>query len=198
MNINELNRIHTVNIEEKIADVVAGSGTYREILDKVMCDEILPIVSSSGMIVGISYDSKVNNLIDDNIAQVAFEKRYRGKDVMRYVMSALKLKATNAQIAEVQEDASGVRVILENGEVITVEERCHPECVERQPAVELPSSVEIPLEAFGTEEDVTPRAIKAYLRNQYDHYLSGDYVDPDIVMEDGVIKVTNIHWGRKR
>lgn len=198
MNINELNRIHTVNIEEKIANVEAGSGTYREILDKVMSDEILPIVSNSGMIVGISYDSKVNNLIEDNIAQVAFEKRYRGKDVMRYVMSALKLKATNAQIAEVQEDASGVRVILEHGEVIVIEERYQPELVERQPAMELPSSLDIPLESFGTEEDVTPRAVKAYLRDKYDHYLSGEYVDPDIVMEDGVIKVTNIHWGRKR
>lgn len=198
MNINELNRIRTVNIEEKIADVVAGSGTYREILDKVMCDEILPIVSSSGTIVGISYDSKVDNLIDDNIAKIAFEKRYRGKDVMRYVMSALKLKATNAQIADVQEDASGIRVILENGEVVVIEERYEPERVERQPAVELPSSVDIPLEAFGTEEDVTPRAVKAYLRNKYDHYLSGEWVDPDIGMDDGVIKVTNIHWGRKR
>ena len=198
MNINELNRIRTINIEEKIANVEAGSGTYREILDKVMANEIIPIVSNSGMIVGISYDSKVDNLIDDNIAQIAFEKRYRGKDVMGYVLSALKLKANGSEIADVQEDASGIRVILTSGEVIVVAEYRTP--VARPEPVALPESLDIPLEQFGTEEDVNIKAVKSYLRNKYDHYLSGDYADPDIELdaENGVIKITNIHWGRKR
>ena len=198
MNINELNRIRTINIEEKIANVEAGSGTYREILDKVMANEIIPIVSNSGMIVGISYDSKVDNLIDDNIAQIAFEKRYRGKDVMRYVLSALKLKANGSEIADVQEDASGIRVILTSGEVIVVAEYRTP--VARPEPVTLPESLDIPLEQFETEEEVTIKDVKSYLRNTYDHYLSGEYADPDIELdaENGVIKVTNIHWGRKR
>ena len=56
-NINEFNRIKTINVEERTAEVVAGSGTYKEILDKVMTDEIIPIVSPSDAIVGISYEA---------------------------------------------------------------------------------------------------------------------------------------------
>lgn len=205
MNINELNRIKTVNVEEKVAEVVAGSGTFKEILDKVMANEILPIVSNSGNIVGISYDSKVSNLIDDNIAQVAFEKRYQGIDVMSYVLTALKLKADNAQIAEVQEDEEGIRVILNNGEVVVV--RSYAQASEDRPAKvveELPSEVEITYDEAdshsieeGPEED---KMTLKYLRDKYNHYLSGAHPAPTIEYDDEarLIKVSNIHWGRKK
>lgn len=200
MNINELNRIKTVNVDAAVEGVVAGSGTYKEILDKVMANEIIPIVTNSGTIVGISYDSKVENLIDDNIAQVAFEKRYRGINVMRYVLSALELKANGAKIADVQEDGDGIRVILENGEVVSVVERMHREPA--APQVALPSEAEIPYSEYRPDEDEekAKKAVLAILRNKYDHYLSGEYQAPDVTFdaENEVTKVTNIHWGRKR
>lgn len=203
-NINEFNRIKTINVEERTSEVVAGSGTYKEILDKVMANEIIPIVSPSGVIVGISYDSKVTNLIDDNIAQVAFEKRYRGINVMGYVMSALELKATNARIAEVQEDATGIRVILENGEVVTVVEKPVRVAQAEREAEVLPSEVEITYDEAdnygieeGPEED---KMTLKYLRDKYDHYLSGAHPAPTIEYDDEarLVKVRNIHWGRKR
>lgn len=203
-NINEFNRIKTINVEERTAEVVAGSGTYKEILDKVMANEIIPIVSPSGAIVGISYDSKVTNLIDDNIAQVAFEKRYRGIDVMGYVMSALELKANNASIAEVQEDAEGIRVILENGEAVIIKQYAQRPAATSEVPVPLPSEVEITYDEadnYGIEEGPNEdKMTLKYLRDKYDHYLSGEYAAPDIAYDDEakVIKVTNIHWGRKR
>lgn len=201
-NINQYNRIKTINVEERVADVAAGSGTYREILDKVMANEIIPIVDGSGMIVGISYDSKVTNLIEDNIAQVAFEKRYRGINVMNYVLSALELKANNADIADVQEDAQGIRVVLTSGEVVTIVERPTPaptsNCCGEHAA--LPEEVELTADDLnlGCVEDATIADVKKYLRDTYDHYLSGQHEDPDINAEDNVLKVSNIHWGRKR
>ena len=199
-NINEFNRIKTVNVEERTAEVVAGSGTYKEILDKVMADEIIPIVSPSGAIVGISYDSKVTNLIDDNIAQVAFEKRYRGINVMSYVMSALELKANNAVIADVQEDAAGIRVILENGEVVTVVEKPVRAAQAAREAEVLPSEVEIPYAEVNSRGIADEKGVRALLREKYNHYLSGECPAPEIEFDDAnnVVKVTGIHWGRKR
>lgn len=202
-NINEFNRIRTINVEERVADVAAGSGTFKEILDKVLANEIIPIVSGSGMIVGISYDSKVTNLIDDNVAQVAFEKRYRGKDVMGYVLAALKLKADDAAIADVQEDAQRIRVILDNGEVVTIKDYAPCRCSESNssevtPSVELPSEVEISVDEFGGADNVTEDSVKRYLREAFDHYLSGNHVAPDYSIDNDVVKVTNIYWGRKR
>ena len=205
MNINELNRIKTVNVEEKVAEVVAGSGTFKEILDKVMANEILPIVSNSGNIVGISYDSKVSNLIDDNIAQVAFEKRYRGIDVMSYVLTALTLKADNAQIAEVQEDAEGIRVILTNGEVVVV--RSYARASEAGPAKvveELPNTEEITYdEADACGIECGPNGDKMvlkHLRDKHNRYLAGGFPAPTIVYDDDarVIRISNIIWGRKK
>ena len=202
MNINELNRIKTVNVDAAVESVVAGSGTYKEILDKVMANEIIPIVTNSGTIVGISYDSKVENLLDDNIAQVAFEKRYRGINVMRYVLSALELKANGAKIADVQEDADGIRVILENGEAVIITQYAQRPTTTSEVPVPLPSEVEIPYSEYCPDEDEekAKKAVLAVLRNKYDHYLSGEYQAPDIEFdaENEVTKVTNIHWGRKR
>lgn len=198
MNINELNRVRTINIDEQVADVVAGSGTYREIHEKVFSRDIIPIQDNYGNIIGISYDSKVTNLIDDNIAQVAFEKRYRGINVMRYVLTALQLLATNANVAEIQEDEMGERVVLANGEVIIVRERHVAPAVRER--LELPNAVEITAADLDVDnlEGVTIADVKRYLREKYDHYLSGNYEDPDMAVEDDVIKVTNIYWGRKR
>ena len=65
MNINELNRIKMVNIEEKLAGVERGTGTFKEILDNVMSGVIIPLTDNSGNIVGMNFDTKVANLIED-------------------------------------------------------------------------------------------------------------------------------------
>lgn len=198
MNINELNRIKMVNIEEKLAGVERGTGTFKEILDNVMAGVIIPLTDNSGRIVGMNFDTKVENLIEDCIAQRAFEMRYCCKPVMVWVLKALELKADRKVVAEVIENEEGIKVVTEAGEVIDIETYHRPSAREVAPAVELPSEVDIP--ASEIHSDDVMAEVKKYLRNTYNHYLSGFAGDPEVnSAEDGeVYRVTNIHWGRKR
>lgn len=201
MNINELNRIKVVNIEEALAGVERGTGTFKEILDNVMSGVIIPLIDNAGRIVGINFDSKVDNLIQDSIEQRKFEMRYCCKPVMAWCLKALQLKADGKVIAEVIENEEGIKVVTDAGEVIDIETYYIPNAKETAaPRVELPSEVEIPYadcEAYDIEDE---ESVISYLRNKYDHYLSGKHEKPTIEYNDEaeVVKVTNIHWGRKR
>lgn len=194
MNINELNRIKVVNIEEAVAGVERGSGTFKEILDNVMSGVIIPLIDNAGRIIGMNFDTKVENLIQDSIEQRKFEIRYCCKPIMAWVMKALQLKADGKVIAEVIDNEEGIKVVTNTGEVIDIETYHIPNTRETAPAEELPSEVEIP---YGEAEEAT---INAYLRNKYNHYLSGKHEAPTVEFDDEneVIKVSNIHWGRKR
>lgn len=197
MNINELNRIHPINIAEAVAGTERSSGTFKEILDNVMSGVIQPLIDNSGTVVGMSFNTKVENLIQDCIEQRKFEIRYWGKPVMKWVCKALELKADNKQVAEVIENDEGVKVVLESGEVIDIETYC---LLSNTPDVKvnLPTEIDIPASEIHGDDVMTE--VKKYLRNTYNHYLSGFAGDPTInAAEDGnVFRVTNIHWGRKR
>lgn len=197
MNINELNRIKMVNIEEKLAGVERGTGTFKEILDNVMNGVIIPLTDNSGNIVGMNFDTKVANLIEDSIEQRKFEIRYCCKPVMNWVLKALELKADRKVIAEVIENDEGIKVVTESGEVIDIETYYRPSAASATPTVELPSEVDIA--ASEIRGDDVMKEIKKYLRNTYNHYLSGFAGDPVVTAsEDGeTYHVTNISWGRK-
>lgn len=67
------------------------------------------------------------------------------------------------------------------------------------PKSSLPTEVEIQVEDLDGE--VTPKRIKDYLRNTYDHYLSGSEETQfgyKYETGDETVKVTEINWGRKR
>ena len=194
MNINELNRIKMVNIEEKLAGVERGTGTFKEILDNVMSGVIIPLIDNSGNIVGMNFDTKVANLIDDCIEQRKFEMRYCCKPVMSWVLKALELKADRKVIVEVIENSEGIKVVTETGETIDIETYYRPSA---RPAVELPSEVDIA--ASEIRGDDVMKEVKKYLRNTYNHYLSGFAGDPVVnASEDGeTYHVTNISGGRK-
>lgn len=198
MNINELNRIKTVNIEEAVAGVERGSGTFKEILDNVMSEVIIPLVDNAGRIIGMNFDTKVENLIQDSIEQRKFEIRYCCKPIMAWVMKSLQLKADGKVIAEVIENEEGIKVVTNTGEIIDIETYYIPNT--NNPAVErvqLPSELKIPYDDCDAEDE---DEVIAYLRNTYDHYLSGKHEKPIVEFDDDeeVIKVTNIYWGRKR
>ena len=197
MNINELNRIKMVNIEEKLAGVERGTGTFKEILDNVMAGVIIPLTDNSGRIVGMNFDTKVENLIEDCIAQRKFEMRYCCKPVMNWVLKALELKADRKVIAEVIENEEGIKVVTETGEVIDIETYYIPNTKAAAPAEELPTEVDIAADSL---EEVNLANVKKYLRDTYNRYLSGFAGDPTIeVSEDGAnVHVSNIYWGRKR
>lgn len=206
MNINELNRIQTINIDKELESVEAGSGTFKEILDKVYDNSIIPIVNNSGEIIGISNSMPVTNIIEDNIEMSKFEKRYRGKDVMKYVLKSLELKARNARIEEVVENEDKIIVFLCGGDEVVIEEKIRPETYYGGHDEELPEDLDIEPDELGyTEEeireedlDILERKIKDYLRREYGHYLSGKDPSPRIeVADDGYIEVYDIKWGRK-
>lgn len=197
MNINELNRIKVVNIEEATAGVERGTGTFKEILDNVMSGVIIPLVDNAGRIVGINFDSKVDNLIQDSIEQRKFEIRYCCKPVMAWCLNALQLKADGKVIEEVIENEEGIKVVTNTGEVIDIETYYVPKARETAPAEELPTELDIAADSL---EEVNLANVKKYLRDTYDRYLSGFAGDPTIeVSEDGAnVHVSNIYWGRKR
>lgn len=198
MNINELNRIKTVNIDEAVAGTERGTGTFKEILDNVMSGNIIPLIDNSGRIIGMSFDTKVTDLIQDSIAQRKFEIRYSCKPVMEWVLKSLELKADRKVIAEVIENEEGIKVVTDVGEVIEIATYYCPSRA-AAPKPELPSELDIPAsEIEGCDDEL--KAIKTYLRETYDHYLSGNAGDPTIEKsEDGeMYHITNICWGRKR
>lgn len=202
MNINELNPIKTVNIEAAMK-TETGTGTFKEILDKVYSDEIRPLVMNDGTIVGISYDAKTTNHIDDNLEQVKFERRYAGKDVMKYVLEALKLKARNAKINTVNEQGDDIKVVLDDGEVVTISESYNYDMDYDRDNYDydeeyLPDSEEILYDDIDLDGDIS-KQVRDWLRNTYDHYLAkGCDLDIECNDDDEIIYVNNIEWGRKR
>ena len=122
MNLNELNVIKSINVEAPVAGVKAGTGTFMNILDKVYCGDIVPLTTNSGDIVGMSYDAHAENRIEDNIAEMKFQKQYAGLPIMEWVLAALRLKATNTAIDEVIENGLDVKVVTYNGEEIIITE----------------------------------------------------------------------------
>lgn len=199
MNINDLNPIKTVNIESAM-NTERGTGTFKEILDKVYADEIRPLVMNDGTIVGISYDAKTSNHIDDNLEQMKFERRYAGKPVMDYVLKALECKAKNVKVREVVENDNGVKVVTEDGEEIIVINNSNYN-TSNYYSEELPEEVEIPYTDLGIEygDELDEDDVRDYLREEYDHYLArGCELDIEYDDDDEYVLVSNIEWGRKR
>lgn len=203
MNINELNVIKSINIDAAMENVEIGTGTFKNILDKVYANEIIPLTTNSGMIVGISYDAKTDSIVNDNIEQMKFEKAYAGKPVMSWVLAALDLKARRVVIDEIEEDGEDIAVITAEGERITITESVKKSTSYSYDS-DLPEDVEISyddLNIYGDEPMCwIESAVKNYLRQTYDHYLSGKDAAPDIELDEDeeYILVRNIHWGRKR
>lgn len=202
MNINEFNPIKSINIEAAM-NTETGTGTFKEILDKVYSDEIRPLVMNDGTIVGISYDAHTSNHIEDNLEQVKFERRYAGKDVMTWVLKALELKAINAKVKNVIEQGDDVKVVLEDGTEITVSEGYNYDMdYDRDDyhydEEDLPEEEEIPYDEIDIDGDVS-KQVRDWLRNTYDHYLAkGCDLDIECNDDDAIVYVNNIEWGRKR
>lgn len=203
MNINELNRVSTINIENELNSVQRGSGTFKEILDKVYAKEIIPIVNNNGDIIGMNVNTQVTDLVADNIELEKFRKKYSGKNLMVWVLKALELYAKGTVIGEVIENADGIKVICGNGEEVIIEAAYGG--YSRTYREELPENVDVTCDeicdGLGRDLDigeVDESIIKTWLREKYDHYLAGNYDGMVVEKEDEVFHITNIRWGRKR
>lgn len=209
MKINELNPIKTIDLTHALDETKAGSGTFKNILDKVMDGTIIPLVEND-TIVGISYDAKANTIVDDNIAERRFEKAYSGKPIMEWVLQALYVKAMGREIDQVVETNKEIRVDFKDngcfyitgcGDALTG--NCDKEEKESvRNSLEDPNKCSFDfedLECEGFEVDNDNDCLK-FLRDKYQRFLSGKVAKPEIIRdyEEGVISFYNINWGRKK
>jgi hypothetical protein len=192
MNINHYNPIKSINVEAPMTNVEYGSGTYRELVEKVLDGTIDALVNNAGEIVGINYNSgKVG--AEDSIAQMVFSRRYSGKDVMNAVLTAFEMKVARTSIAEIEEDGSYARIVDTDGNVHTIGHK-YEEPSYNNYDEDLPDEVEIPLEDL-EDETATLSHVRNYLKREYEHCLARG-VQPDIYVEDDIAYVSGIEWGR--
>lgn len=203
-NINELNRIKFLNIEEHLSQET-DPGTFKEILDMVYEDKIIPLIDNAGNILGISVDPGCETILEDSIAQAVFEKRYCCRPVMPWVLKALECKAVGKVITRVVEDADTGEVI------ITLDNGTEEVLIEGIPREELPRSYsyddgaptsDIRVEVEDLDDSVDEEiAIARYLRDTYQRYLAKDanpqftYTYDDV---DECYIVNDVKWGRKK
>ena len=116
MNINELNPIHPINLSEHTRDVIPGSGSFKDLYEKVCDNTIQPLIDHAGEIIGINYDAKCETILEDCIEQYKFTLRYQGKDIMGYIFAALQLKVENKEIASIDELEDAVVIYYANGD----------------------------------------------------------------------------------
>lgn len=197
MNINHYNPIKSINVEAPMTNVKNGSGTYRELVEKVLDGTIDALVNNAGEIVGINYNSgKVG--AEDSIAQMIFSRRYSGKDVMTAVLIAFEMKVAKTSIAEIEEDGSYARIVDTDGNVHTIghkfryEEPSYNDCDED--CEKLPAKVEIPLNEL-EDSTATLSHVRNYLKREYEHCLARG-VQPNISVRDNCAYVSGIEWGR--
>ena len=108
--------------------------------------------------------------VEDTLEGLKFEKRFAGHNVMAYVYKALTGEELETEETYYNDDYCGLPDEL----VLDVDEDLNGE--------------------------VSKKSIANYLRDTYDHYLSGKETQFEYEYEDGdyEVQVTNINWGRKR
>ena len=209
MNINDLNKIHPINIEARVGEVEAD-GTFKEILNAVLEGKIEPIVNNVGDIIGGSYNMPATDLVEDNINQIRFERRYWGKPLMSWMEKSLQLKVDSKVevygIKEVVEDGDDIKVILNNDEEIEISKKVNYNYDDDENENSLPE--EIYLYRDLEIEDGIPsimafnsaRDIRKAVKNTYGYFLAKSYdveknLDYDEKSDDWILK--NVQWGRK-
>lgn len=202
MNINYLNRIKFFNIEEKLSQET-NPGTFKEILDMVYEDKIILLVDNAGNILGISVNTGCENILEDNVAQAIFEKRYCCCPVMPWVLKALECKAVGKVITDVTENSETGEVVitLSNGTTeVLIEGTSETSRNSDFETYATPTSnIRIDPEDLDSHIDVET-AIARYLRATYQRYLS-KYADPQFIYEydenENVYVVDDVKWGRR-
>jgi len=191
MNIKNL--VKSINIEASAASVVAGSGTFKNILDRVYDRTMCPLINNNGDILGFSYNTGLDN-IQDNIEKEKFKRAYIGKPVMYWFEKCLELSYSKPIIAKVIEDGDDIRVIANDGEEIIISKPYkQPEFETYTYKEPLPDTVMIELDDI---QDISFSTVRNYLRRKYGYCLARG-IQPDININNDIVEVTNIEWGRK-
>lgn len=198
MNINQYAPKH-INLSKAQAEATQYVGTFSELHELIKAKKVALVVKDDGEVTGIHVDSGNTNLLADELAGRNFSRAYGCKPIMKWVEMIIAATSQGKQITDINE-AEGTYVV--DGEVLNFIEMRPATKAPRQAYVEdLPTEVTLNIEddLGGETNDM---AVALYLRNKYDHYLSGQVDHPFVVTRDEddgeTVHVTDISWGRKR
>ena len=194
-NINDYNPIRSINVEAPMTNVKYGEGSYANLIEKCLDGTIDALVNNAGDIVGINYNSGKTGA-EDSIAQMIFTRQYSGKDVMHAVLAGFEMKANKASLVSVKEDAYGAEITDSQGHTYRIGDygyTPHNNSYSDYHEEALPSEVEIDLDEL--DDDASLASVRHWLKTTYEHCLARG-VQPDIDVDDGVVYVSNIEWGR--
>ena len=190
MNINQFVPKY-INIDAERANAPHYEGSFTELYNLVKAGKVTSVTNNSGEVVGIYVNAGMSNIMLEEVAGQNFQSAYCCKPVMKWYEIIITAKYTGKEITEISEDLGTCKV---GDEVVTFSEG---NVVTKKTAVseELPTEVEI------SADDIGGKDIATYLRDTYDHYLSGNSeskFEYSYDEDDDVIRVTGINWGRKR
>ena len=229
MKIDELNRIKTIKLSDILAGAEEGTGTFAEILDETLREIIIPVLDDYDNIIGMHH--KTDPEVDDDFEALRFENRYKGLPIDDWFLKSLKLKAdglkaTDTYIVDVGENGNGIKVILETGEPIIIEEAWKP-ASNLEVSGDCPDTVVITRDICAemreelnleVDDDIYDYYIEKdcyflrddfarYLRHTYGRYLSGKCekddqfyitVEPNEDNTDYNFVLSDIKWGRRK
>lgn len=197
MNIADYAPKH-INIDVERSKVPTYAGTFTELYGLIKAGKVSLVTENGGHVIGIYVESGTNIIMLEELAGKNFQRSYAGKPVDRWVEIIINATHYGKEITNINE-AAGTCVI--DGEVITYDASKASRSATN--SRDLPESVELDIEE-DLGGDASNASIKAYLRETYDHYLSG-FTDTPFQVQDheegdnsGIITITDICWGRKR
>jgi hypothetical protein len=193
MNIKKYMPKH-INLEEEKAKAPTYAGTFTELYELVKSEKVTLVTQNDGQVIGIYVESGAGNMMLDDLAGRNFQSAYGSKPMMQWVEILVDAVHKGKEVTEINED-EGTCLIA--GEVVTFSEKHSDHSTSH---TDLPTEVVIDVE-YDLDGEVSEKTIANYLRNEYDHYLSGTAGRQFTVKyEEGdeEVTVSNIQWGRKR
>lgn len=88
--LNAKTAVRTINVEEG-AKRYSFDGTFKSLYESTKEDKVILLTNNAGDIVGISYDSGADSIVEDNLAGRAFTEAYESKPIMDYLYMIVNL-----------------------------------------------------------------------------------------------------------
>lgn len=119
--LNAKTAVRTINVEEGVKRY-SFDGTFKSLYESTKEDKVILLTNNAGDIVGISYDSGADSVIEDNFAGKAFTEAYASKPIMNYLYMIVNLINAGIEPTYINETTSAygnVYVYSEEENVVT-------------------------------------------------------------------------------
>ena len=169
-------------------------GTFTELVNLVAEGAITLVTDDNGEIGGIWVDPKSENHMIDTLSGDNFSSAYISKPVMEWIEKIIDANHRGKEITDINEETGKCLI---GGEEYEFEHHITHSSSRNE---DLPETVEIDLyelDKYG--EKPLEQKVKKYLRDNYEHFLSGSDPAPKCVVDPDfeVVRVSDIRWGRK-